>query len=252
MVDGDEQRILTSDGPTIRKELFNSPELKAMVSHLSDSDLEKLAQNVGGHDFEKINAAYAAATSHKGQPTVILARTIKGYGLGPSFAGRNTTHGLKKADEASIKWMRDDLGLDFTDKQLEKYPFILPKDVPDVVKYVKQRRASLGGFCPERRNPQHSLNPPGQEAYSSFDEGTKGKMEVSSTMAFVQLLRGLMKDKEIGKNVKSKDAVKHPNWKMGNKISVDSATLMNKVFEVIEAQRIFKICLLYTSDAADE
>ena len=172
-----------------------------MVSHLSDSDLEKLAQNVGGHDFEKINAAYAAATSHKGQPTVILARTIKGYGLGPSFAGRNTTHGLKKADEASIKWMRDDLGLDFTDKQLEKYPFILPKDVPDVVKYVKQRRASLGGFCPERRNPQHSLNPPGQEAYSSFDEGTKGKMEVSSTMAFVQLLRGLMKDKEIGKNV---------------------------------------------------
>ena len=201
LVDGDEQRILTSDGPTIRKELFNSPELKAMVSHLSDSDLEKLAQNVGGHDFEKINAAYAAATSHKGQPTVILARTIKGYGLGPSFAGRNTTHGLKKADEASIKWMRDDLGLDFTDKQLEKYPFILPKDVPDVVKYVKQRRASLGGFCPERRNPQHSLNPPGQEAYSSFDEGTKGKMEVSSTMAFVQLLRGLMKDKEIGKNV---------------------------------------------------
>ena len=201
LVDGDEQRILTSDGATIRKELFNSPELKAMVSHLSDSDLEKLAQNVGGHDFEKINAAYAAATSHKGQPTVILARTIKGYGLGPSFAGRNTTHGLKKADEASIKWMRDDLGLDFTDKQLEKYPFILPKDVPDVVKYVKQRRASLGGFCPERRNPQHSLNPPGQEAYSSFDEGTKGKMEVSSTMAFVQLLRGLMKDKEIGKNV---------------------------------------------------
>jgi pyruvate dehydrogenase E1 component len=201
LVDGNEQRILTSDGDTIRNELFDTPSLKAMVSHLSDSELEKLAQNVGGHDFEKINAAYAAATAHKGQPTVILARTIKGYGLGPSFAGRNTTHGLKKADEASIKWMRDDLGLDFTDKQLEDYPFILPKDVPDVVKYVKQRREVLGGFCPERRVPKHTIKPPGQEMYSSFDEGTAGNREVSSTMAFVQLLRVLMKDKNIGKDI---------------------------------------------------
>jgi pyruvate dehydrogenase E1 component len=201
LVDGNEQRILTSDGETIREELFNTPELKSMVSHLSDSELEKLAQNVGGHDFEKINAAYAAAISHKGQPTVILARTIKGYGLGPAFAGRNTTHGLKKADDASIKWMCDDLGLDFTDEELQKHPFILPEDVPDVVAYAKERRASLGGFCPERRNPKHDLKPPGQEAYSTFDEGTKGEREVSSTMAFVQLLRVLMKDKDIGKSI---------------------------------------------------
>jgi pyruvate dehydrogenase E1 component len=201
LVDGDEQRIFTSDPATFRKEVFNSPELKAMVSHLDDGALEALASNLGGHDIHKINAAYATAEADSERPTVILARTIKGHGLGPAFAGRNSTHGKKKADENSLKWMRDDLGLSFTDAELEKYPYILPEDVPDVVAYVKERRTALGGACPERRSPPPGLTPPGPEGYSSFDEGTKGKMQVSSTMAFVRILRGLMKDENIGKRI---------------------------------------------------
>ena len=200
LVDGDEQRIFTSDAKTFRTELFNTPKLKAMVSHLSDEDLEQLASNLGGHDMLKINAAYAAAEKSD-KPTIILARTIKGYGLGPAFAGRNSTHGKKKADEESIKWMRDDLNLSFTDKELKDYPFIEPKDVPDVVKYLKARREKLGGFCPERRSPKVKLKVPGEEGYSSFDEGTKGEMQVSTTMAFVRLLRDLMKNKSIGNRV---------------------------------------------------
>jgi pyruvate dehydrogenase E1 component len=172
-----------------------------MVSHLSDDDLESLASNLGGHDMVKINAAYAAAANSDEKPTVILARTIKGYGLGPAFAGRNSTHGKKKADEDSIKWMRDDLGLSFTDEELKEYPFVEPESVPEVVSYAKERRKSLGGFCPERRSPATELEPPGPEGYATFDEGTKGEMQVSTTMAFVRLLSSLMKDKSIGKRV---------------------------------------------------
>jgi pyruvate dehydrogenase E1 component len=201
LVDGDEQRIFTSDAKTFRNELFNTPQLKAMVSHLSDDDLESLASNLGGHDMVKINAAYAAAANSEDKPTVILARTIKGYGLGPAFAGRNSTHGKKKADEDSIKWMRDDLGLSFTDEELKEYPFVEPESVPEVVSYAKDRRKSLGGFCPERRSPATELEPPGPEGYATFDEGTKGEMQVSTTMAFVRLLSGLMKNKSIGKRV---------------------------------------------------
>ena len=201
MVDGDEQRIFTSDAKTFRDELFNTPQLKAMVSNLSDEDLEKLASNLGGHDMIKINAAYAAAESINDKPTVILARTIKGYGLGPAFAGKNSTHGKKKADVETIKWMRDDLGLDFTDEELENYPFIEPETVPEAVNYVKSRRKAMGGFCPERRSPPSDLKPPGADGYSTFDEGTKGEMQVSTTMAFVRLLNVLMKDKEIGKRI---------------------------------------------------
>jgi len=201
LVDGDEQRVFTSDAKTFREELFNTPDLRAMVSHLDDDGLEALAQNLGGHDFKKINAAYSAAQNHRGQPTVILARTIKGYGLGPAFAGKNSTHGMKKAGMDSIAWMRDDLGLDFSDDDLEKFPFILPETVPKAVQYLKEQREKLGGYCPERRSPPSGLIPPGPEGYAAFDEGTKGKMQVSTTMAFVRLLRGLMKDESVGKNI---------------------------------------------------
>ena len=142
LVDGDEQRIFTSDADTFRNELFNTPKLKSMVAHLSDEELEELAANLGGHDMVKINAAYAAAGASNDKPTVILARTIKGYGLGPAFAGRNSTHGKKKADVDSIKWMRDDLELSFTDEELEDYPFISPDSVPDAVSYIKEKEAN--------------------------------------------------------------------------------------------------------------
>ena len=200
LVDGDEQRIFTSDSATFRNELFNTPKLKAMVSHLSDENLESLAANLGGHDMVKINAAYAAAESSD-KPTVIIARTIKGYGLGPAFAGRNSTHGKKKADEDSIKWMRDDLNLPFTDDELKEYPFVDPSSVPELVEYVKARRKEMGGYCPERRTPKSDISPPGEDGYSTFDEGTKGEMQVSTTMAFVRLLRNLMKDKSVGNRI---------------------------------------------------
>ena len=201
LVDGDEQRIMTADGATIRKELFNSSELASLVENYSDQDLEDLCQDVGGHDFIKLHAAYAQATAHKGQPTVVIIRTIKGFGLGPSFAGKNTTHQKKKADIESMKFMRDDMNLSFTDEQLEDYPLIEPKDVPDVVAYAKARRKALDGPVPERRSPKSNLAMPEQSTFSEFDEGTKGKMQVSTTMAFVRLLRSLMKSEQLGSRI---------------------------------------------------
>ena len=201
LVDGDEQRIMTADGATIRKELFNSDGLASLVAHLSDEDLEALCADVGGHDFTKLHAAYAAATAHKGQPTAVLIRTIKGYGLGPAFAGRNTTHQKKKADMETMQFMRTDLDLSFTDKDLEAYPYVMPEDVPELVAYAKERRGVLGGSMPKRVVPSEAIDLADAKAYAEFDEGTKGTMEVSTTMAFVRVLRALMKDKAFGQRV---------------------------------------------------
>lgn len=201
LVDGDEQRIMTADGATIRKELFNTDGLNALVSHLSDEELVDLCADVGGHDFVKLHTAYAQASAHKGQPTVVIIRTIKGYGLGPAFAGRNTTHQKKKADMETMQFMRDDLGLSFSDSDLESYPYVLPEDVPELVAYAKERRAALDGFMPSRTVPDDTISLPGEQAYAAFDEGTKGTSQVSTTMAFVRVLRSLMKDKEFGQRV---------------------------------------------------
>ena len=201
LADGDEQRIMTADGATIRSDLFNTPELASMVSHLSDTDLEALTNDVGGHDPVKIYAAYTAARAHKGRPTVVLARTIKGWGLGPSFAGRNSTHGKKKADQDVLKFMRDEMGLSFDDGELENLPYLQPGDFPEEVEYLLQQRQNLGGFLPERREQKMGLTTPSQEAYAEFDDGTKGKLEVSTTMVFVRLMRSLMKTDGFGKHV---------------------------------------------------
>ena len=201
LVDGDEQRIMTADGATIRKELFNSPELASLIEGYSDEQLEALCQDVGGHDFVKLHAAYSNAVAHKGQPTVVIIRTIKGYGLGPAFAGRNTTHQKKKADLDDIKFMRDDMGLSFTDEELEKYPYVKPEDVPELVEYVKSRRSELNGFVPDRRQYPIDIKTPEDATYTEFDEGTKGKMQVSTTMAFVRLLRSLMKSEAVGPRI---------------------------------------------------
>ncbi|MEE3082856.1 MAG: pyruvate dehydrogenase (acetyl-transferring), homodimeric type [Candidatus Thermoplasmatota archaeon] len=201
MADGDEQRIMTGDGATIRTDLFNSPQLSAMVSHLSDDELEALTDDVGGHDPVKIYAAYTAARAHKGRPTVILARTIKGWGLGPTFAGRNSTHGKKKADQTVLQFMRDNMNLEFSDDDLEKMPYLQPNDFPDEVSYLLEQRKELGGFLPERRNEKINLTLPEHEAYAEFDEGTKGNIQVSTTMVFVRLMRSLMKAGDFGKHV---------------------------------------------------
>ncbi|HJM55426.1 MAG TPA: pyruvate dehydrogenase (acetyl-transferring), homodimeric type [Poseidonia sp.] len=201
LVDGDEQRIMTADGATIRKELFNNEGLASLVSHLDDAALVDLCADVGGHDFVKLHTAYAQATAHKGQPTVVIIRTIKGYGLGPAFAGRNTTHQKKKADLETMQFMRDDLGLAFSDKDLESYPYVMPEDIPELVAYVKERRAALDGFMPSRIVPDDAITLPDKKAYADFDAGTKGSTEVSTTMAFVRILRSLMKDKKFGQRI---------------------------------------------------
>ena len=201
LVDGDEQRIMTADGATIRKDLFNTPELAALVKDYTDEDLEHLCEDVGGHDFVKLHAAYSQAVAHKGQPTVVIIRTIKGYGLGPAFAGRNTTHQKKKADLDDIKFMRDDMGLKFSDEELENYPYVMPADVPELVEYAKSRRAQLNGFVPKRAQPVVDITTPVPDTYAEFDEGTKGNMQVSTTMAFVRLLRSLMKSEAVGPRI---------------------------------------------------
>ena len=201
LVDGDEQRIMTSDGATIRKDLFNTPDLAALVKDYTDADLEHLCEDVGGHDFVKLHAAYSQAVAHKGQPTVVIIRTIKGYGLGPAFAGRNTTHQKKKADLDDIKFMRNDMGLKFSDEELENYPYVMPSDVPELVEYAKSRRAQLNGFVPKRAQPVVDITTPVPDTYAEFDEGTKGKMQVSTTMAFVRLLRSLMKSEAVGPRI---------------------------------------------------
>lgn len=201
LVDGDEQRIFTADGATIRKELFNTDALASLIEGWSDDDLEALCADLGGHDFVKLHAAYAQATAHKGQPTVVIIRTIKGYGLGPAFAGRNTTHQKKKADMETMQYMRTDLSLPFTDEQLEDYPYVLPEDVPALADYAKARRQALGGPVPKRTVPSEAVDMPDPGAYAEFDAGTKGNMEVSTTMAFVRVLRALMKDKAFGQRV---------------------------------------------------
>lgn len=201
LVDGDEQRIFTADGATIRKELFNTDVLASLIEGWSDEELEALCADLGGHDFVKLHAAYAQATAHKGQPTVVIIRTIKGYGLGPAFAGRNTTHQKKKADMETMQYMRTDLSLPFTDEQLEDYPYVLPEDVPALADYAKARRQALGGPVPKRTVPNEAIDMPDPGAYAEFDAGTKGNMEVSTTMAFVRVLRALMKDKGFGQRV---------------------------------------------------
>lgn len=201
LADGDEQRIMTADGATIRNDLFNTPELSAMVSHLSDTDLERLTNDVGGHDPVKIFSAYSAAKEHRGRPTVILARTIKGWGLGPTFAGRNSTHGKKKADQDVLKFMRDEIGLHFSDDQLSKMPYLQPENYPEEIEYLLARRNQLGGFVPERRNHAVELTTPTPDAYAEFDEGTKGNLSVSTTMVFVRLMRSLMKTDGFGQHV---------------------------------------------------
>ena len=201
LVDGDEQRIFTDEGSIIRQELFNTATLKEMVSHLSDDELEKLTSNVGGHDPIKINSAYEAAKNSEGKPTVILARTVKGWGLGPTFAGRNTTHQKKKADEDVLKWMRNDIGLKFTDEELKSYPFVTPEMAFSEIEYLKSQREKYDGNVPERRVKEIDIKSPKEEVFEEFDTGTSGKMQVSTTMVFVSLIRKLMKNENIGSRI---------------------------------------------------
>jgi pyruvate dehydrogenase E1 component len=174
-----------------------------MVEGWSDDDIWwKLKR--GGHDYHKVYAAYRAATQHTGQPTVILAKTIKGYGLGKSFAGRNATHQMKKLTLDDLKALRDSLRIPVTDEQLEANPYEPPYYHPgpedEVVKYALERRAKLGGSIPTRRRTATPIHLPDDSAYAQVKKGS-GKQQVATTMAFVRLLKDLMRDKEFGQRI---------------------------------------------------
>src|SRR5881227_3415310 len=196
--DGQFQKYSVSDGEFIRNDFFGrDPRLRKMVEHLSDEQLTRLSR--GGHDYRKVYAAFKAAREHVGQPTVILAQTIKGWTLGPNFEARNATHQMKKLTKAELKMFRDRLYLEIPDAQLEGDlpPYYHPGKDSDEVQYLLERRRALGGFLPCRVDRSKPLQLPGDKPYDALKKGS-GKQEVATTMAFVRLLKDLMKDKNIG------------------------------------------------------
>jgi pyruvate dehydrogenase E1 component len=197
-VDGDYQVYKARDGAYVRGHFFNTPELKAMVADMSDDDIWKL--NRGGHDPFKVFAAYQAASQHQGQPTVILAKTIKGYGMGESGEAQNTTHQQKKLSVESIRSFRDRFQLPVPDDQLEQLPFLRFEEGSKELEYLKARRSALGGERPKRRRKGEPLQVPPLSAFSKLLEGT-GERAISTTMAFVQLLQQLVKDPSLGRRV---------------------------------------------------
>ncbi|MDQ1603972.1 MAG: pyruvate dehydrogenase component, partial [Actinomycetota bacterium] len=196
--DGQFQTYSVEDGAYTREKFFGTdPRLRKMVEHLSDDDIRHLPR--GGHDYRKVYAAFDAATKHVGQPTVILAHTIKGWTLGKDFEGRNATHQMKKLTKAELKELRDRLYLEIPDNALEAPlpPYFHPGADSDEIAYMKERRAQLGGSLPKRVVRAKPLDLPKPEVYDELKAGS-GKQAVATTMAFVRLLKDLMKDKGIG------------------------------------------------------
>ncbi|HEY6241099.1 MAG TPA: pyruvate dehydrogenase (acetyl-transferring), homodimeric type [Burkholderiales bacterium] len=199
-VDGEYQNYKANDGAFVRKHFFGKdPKLLEMVSRMTDEDIWRL--NRGGHDPHKIYAAYASAVKHKDQPTVILAKTIKGYGLGKQGQAKNPTHQLKKVDLATIREMRDRFNVPIPDDRLDEMPFYKPKDDDPVMVYLQERRKALGGYLPQRRRKAESAPAvPPLSAFEAVVKGSEGR-EISTTMAFVRILTALVRDKTLGKHV---------------------------------------------------
>ncbi|GAB6142214.1 pyruvate dehydrogenase (acetyl-transferring), homodimeric type [Methylosoma difficile] len=198
-VDGDFQTFKAKDGAYVREHFFNTPELKAMVADWSDRDIWEL--NRGGHDPAKVYAAFHAAVNHKGQPTVILAKTIKGYGMGESGQAQNITHQQKKMSDISLIRFRDRYDLPVTDEQLHDLPYLTFPEGSKELDYMKGRRAALGGHLPSRRAKSYALDVPTLSDFKPLLEASGEGREISTTMAFVRLINILTKDKNIGKRI---------------------------------------------------
>jgi pyruvate dehydrogenase E1 component len=197
LVDGERQRISVESGSYMRERLFGGdPDLEAMVKHLSDDQLRHL--RLGGHDPVKVYAAFQAAVTHTGSPSVILARTIKGYGLGEAGEGKNITHQQKKLNEEELGAFRSRFGIPISDGQVAAAPFYRPNESSPEIKYLRERREALGGFAPERSASCCPLEPPPEELFEEFYQDTNGR-EMATTMVFVRLLSKLMRDPNIGK-----------------------------------------------------
>ena len=196
-VDGEFQNFKAKGGAFTREEFFGKyPELKERVAAMSDQDIWRL--NRGGHDPHKVYAAYAAAVAHKDQPSIVLAKTVKGYGMGDAGEGQNITHQQKSMDIESLKTFRSRFDLPISDEEVENLSYYKPgKDSPEL-KYMMERRSALGGFLPKRKKQGNKLNVPSIDAFSKQLESS-GEREISTTMAFVRILTTLVKDKDIGK-----------------------------------------------------
>ena len=199
VVDGQYQKYSVSDGAYIRQDFFGTdPRLAEMVEHYTDEQLQKMRR--GGHDPEKVYAAYQSAVSHSGQPTVILAKTVKGYGLGEAGEGKNIAHNQKKLNEDEIRVFRTRFGIPISDDQIAETPFYRPADDSPEMQYIHAQREKLGGYVPSRKIQAAPLAMPDDELWEEFKKGT-GEREVATTMAFVAVMRKLMQDEEIGKLV---------------------------------------------------
>ena len=199
VVDGELLKYVVEGGTYFREHFFGKyPETLELVSHISDDELIKM--KLGGHDPVKMYAAYKEATEHRGRPTVILARTIKGYGLGEAGEGRNITHNQKKLNEKELLYFRDRFDIQLSDKETVTAPFFKPKSNSKEIKYIKDRRDKLGGFLPKRVVSNKRTMPPNIKIFQELLEGTDTR-EISTTMAFVRLLTILCRDKKVGKNI---------------------------------------------------
>jgi pyruvate dehydrogenase E1 component len=199
VVDGEYQAYLSSDGGFIREHFFGKyPETAEMVADMSDEDIWRLKR--GGHDPQKVYAAYAAAVKHTGQPTVILAQTVKGYGMGESGEGQNITHQQKKMGEQALLQFRDRFNIPIAEDRVDELPFYKPAEDSATMRYLRERREALGGFIPSRHAEVEPLQVPELSAFNVLLEGS-GDRQVSTTMGFVRLLMALTKDKAIKEHV---------------------------------------------------
>ena len=199
VVDGQYQKYSVSDGNYIRHDFFGTdPKLAAMVEDYSDEQLQKMRR--GGHDPEKVYAAYQQAIAHKSAPTVILAKTIKGYGMGEAGEGKNITHQQKKLNEDEIRLFRTRFGIPISDDEVAETPFYRPPDDSPEMQYIRQHRESLGGYVPQRQVMAPPLAMPPETLWDEFKKSS-GKREFATTMAFVAVMRKLMQDKQLGQLV---------------------------------------------------
>ncbi|MGH8519477.1 MAG: transketolase-like TK C-terminal-containing protein, partial [Panacagrimonas sp.] len=200
-VDGEYQNYKANDGAFVRKNFFGKdPKAAELVARMSDEDIWRL--NRGGHDPHKVYAAYAAAQKHKGEPTVILAKTIKGFGLGKQGQAKNPTHQLKKIDTNTIKEMRDQFAIPIPDEKLEELPFYIPSADSPEMKYLHERRKALGGYLPKRRaKADEQLKVPELSTFQAVLDATAEGREISTTQAYVRFLTQLLRDKTVGPRV---------------------------------------------------
>ena len=198
-IDGDYQKYIVEPGSYIRKHFFGKyPELLEVVAHLSDDDIKNLLR--GGHDAKKIYAAYKAAVDHKGAPTVILAKTVKGYGLGEAGEGKNISHQQKKMNEKELREFKDRFGIPISDEDVVEMPFYKPPKSAPEMKYLLDQRKKLGGFLPKRTTSNKKLDVPDLDYFKEFLEGS-GDSELSTTMAYVRILMKMLRHKGIGERI---------------------------------------------------